>query len=73
MLYGLLLGKVAYSGLEEGSLVIDWCLHIFILCALRALLYTLWNSYSNMLWINRNRRIIQQGVGFKQIDNEWHW
>ncbi|KAL8127028.1 very-long-chain aldehyde decarbonylase CER3-like [Apium graveolens] len=73
MLYGLLLGKATYSGLEEGSLVIDWCLHIFILCALRALVFTLWNSFSNMLWINRNRRIIQQGVGFKQIDNEWHW
>lgn len=71
MFYGLLLGKATYSGLEDGS--IDWCFYILVLCALRALVYTLWNSYSNMLWINRNRRIIQQGVDFKQIDNEWHW
>ncbi|WOG96836.1 hypothetical protein DCAR_0416173 [Daucus carota subsp. sativus] len=59
------------SSLGDDSM--DWCIHVVILCALRATLYSCWTSYCNMYFLNRNRRIIQQGVDFKQIDKEWHW
>ncbi|GMN62788.1 hypothetical protein TIFTF001_031860 [Ficus carica] len=36
-------------------------------------IYKLWSSYTNMLFLTRNRRILQQGVDFKQIDKEWNW
>lgn len=72
-LYGPLIGKVLMSRGEEGGGGMNWCLHILIICALRALMYSSWSSFSNMLFINRNRLIIQQGVDFNQIDKEWDW
>ncbi|CAK9171356.1 unnamed protein product [Ilex paraguariensis] len=50
-----------------------WCLHVLILCTLRGFIYQLCTSFSNMLFLTRNRRILQQGVDFKQIDQEWDW
>ncbi|PHT24825.1 hypothetical protein CQW23_35509 [Capsicum baccatum] len=50
-----------------------WCLHILILCGLRGLVHQLWSTYSNMLYLNRRRRVSQQGIDYEQIDNEWHW
>lgn len=53
--------------------MIDWCLHILIICALRGLVHIFWSSFVNMLFLTSNRRINQQGYDFKQIDNEWNW
>ncbi|KAA8535450.1 hypothetical protein F0562_030453 [Nyssa sinensis] len=72
LLFGPFLAKVLYSRIQ-GDIKDTWCLHILIICALRGFIYQLWTSYGNMLFISRNRRIIQQGVDFKQIDKEWHW
>ncbi|CAN4086509.1 unnamed protein product [Withania somnifera] len=47
-----------------------WCLHVLILCALRGLVHQLWNTYSNMLFLNHTGRgVSQQGIDFEQIDN----
>ncbi|OVA15729.1 Fatty acid hydroxylase [Macleaya cordata] len=74
LLYGPLVAKVVQSrAWEEGGQKDAWCLHILILCALRGFIHVLWCSYSNMHFLTRTRRILQQGVDFKQIDREWHW
>ncbi|KAK8698389.1 hypothetical protein V6N13_114509 [Hibiscus sabdariffa] len=73
VIYGPLVAKVVYSWIYEDSLKDVWCLHILVICALRGLIHQLWSSYSNMLFLTRNRRIKQQGVDFKQIDREWDW
>ncbi|KAL6189160.1 hypothetical protein ACLB2K_040550 [Fragaria x ananassa] len=74
LLFGPLIWKALYSIMYEDVLPMQsWCLHVLIICALRGLIYQLWTSYSNMLFLTRNRRIIKQGVDFKQIDAEWHW
>ncbi|THG12651.1 hypothetical protein TEA_029224 [Camellia sinensis var. sinensis] len=73
LLYGPLIAKVFYSRTQEGTMKETWCLHILILCLLRSIMYQLWTSFSNMLFLTRNRRILQQGVDFKQIDKEWDW
>ncbi|XP_059276470.1 very-long-chain aldehyde decarbonylase CER3-like [Lycium ferocissimum] len=73
LLYGPFVAKVMYSRYEEDSIKATWCLHVLILCALRCLIYQLWSSFSNMLFLTRNRRIIKEGVDFKQIDKEWDW
>lgn len=70
LLYGPLLAKVLYSRFDEED---KWCLHILIVCALRAFTYQQWSSYSSMLFLTRNRRILQTGIDFKQIDTEWNW
>ncbi|CAN4094680.1 unnamed protein product [Withania somnifera] len=62
-----------YSRYQEGSIKATWCLHVLILCSLRGLIYQIWSSFSNMLFLTRNRRIIKQGVDYKQIDKEWDW
>uniref|UniRef100_A0A5B6Z7Y4 Putative Fatty acid hydroxylase superfamily n=1 Tax=Davidia involucrata TaxID=16924 RepID=A0A5B6Z7Y4_DAVIN len=72
LLYGPLIARVLYSRIQE-DIMDDWCLHILIICALRGFMYQQWTSYSNMLFLTRNRRILQQGVDFKQIDKEWDW
>ncbi|KAA8522805.1 hypothetical protein F0562_009228 [Nyssa sinensis] len=72
LLYGPLIARVLYSRIQE-DIKDDWCLHILIICALRGFVYQLWTSYSNMLFLTRNRRILQLGVDFKQIDKEWDW
>ncbi|XP_062163217.1 very-long-chain aldehyde decarbonylase CER3 [Alnus glutinosa] len=75
LLYGPFLAKVLYSRFHEEESHEDssWCLHLLIICALRGLIHQLWSSYNNMLFLTRNRRILQQAVGFKQIDSEWDW
>ncbi|XP_058113921.1 very-long-chain aldehyde decarbonylase CER3 isoform X2 [Magnolia sinica] len=73
MLYGPLVARVLYSWFYEDVQKDTWCLHILIISALRALTHQLWSSYSNMLFLIRNRRVIKQGVDFKQIDKEWDW
>ncbi|KAL8488719.1 hypothetical protein ACS0TY_024853 [Phlomoides rotata] len=74
VVYGLFLGKAMYSRYEEESMKKDtWFLHIFIICMLRLLMYQLWTSYSNALFLTRNRQIVKRGLDFKQIDQEWHW
>jgi hypothetical protein len=32
-----------------------------------------WNSFTNSLFLTRNRQILKQGVDFEQIDKEWDW
>ncbi|KAL3532934.1 hypothetical protein ACH5RR_006455 [Cinchona calisaya] len=74
ILYGPFLAKILYTRHDqEDSSQGIWCLHILILCALRGFMYQSWTSYSNMLFLTRNRRILKQGVDFKQIDKEWDW
>lgn len=76
VLYGPIVGKVLYEILNEEpsySNLSWWCIHLLVLCGLRTLLHVFWSSYSNMLFLTRNRRILQQGVDFKQIDKEWDW
>lgn len=73
LLYGPFLAKVLYSRIQEETIEESWCLHILIICVLRASIYQYWTSWSNMLFLTRNRRILPQGVDFKQIDKEWDW
>ncbi|KZV29589.1 protein ECERIFERUM 3 [Dorcoceras hygrometricum] len=73
ILYGMFAGKIMYSRYQGESLKDCWCLHIFILCVIRVSMYQGWTSYSNMLFFTRNRLIVKKGVGFEQIDKEWHW
>ncbi|XP_077222889.1 very-long-chain aldehyde decarbonylase CER3-like [Tasmannia lanceolata] len=73
MLYGPLVAKFLYSWVYEDGQTDNWCLHVLILCGLRGLIYQLWTSYSNMLFLTRNKRVLKQGVDFKQIDKEWDW
>ena len=48
-------------------------MHIFIISMLRNIIHQLWSSYDGMLFLNRDRRLSQSGLDFKQIDSEWHW
>ncbi|KAL7139772.1 hypothetical protein ABFS83_09G075000 [Erythranthe nasuta] len=75
LLYGPLIGKALHAIYTKEITKNDniWCLHILILFYHRALVHQLWSSYSNMLFLNRARRIDQRGVEFHQIDAEWHW
>ncbi|XP_077216204.1 very-long-chain aldehyde decarbonylase CER3-like [Tasmannia lanceolata] len=73
LLYGPLLAKVLYLWLYEDGKTDSWCLYILILFGLRGLIYQMWTSYSNMLFLTRNKRVLKQGVDFKQIDKEWDW
>ncbi|XXG64507.1 hypothetical protein AAC387_Pa05g2442 [Persea americana] len=72
-LYGPLVAKALYSWVYEDGERYSWCLHILIICALRGLVHQLWSTFSNMLFLTRNRLVIKQGVDFKQIDKEWDW
>lgn len=67
------MAKFLHSTVWEGTQRDSWCTHILILCSLRGLIHQLWSSYSNMLFLNRNRRVSQLGIDFKQIDREWDW
>jgi hypothetical protein len=74
LLYGPLVAKVVHAWRESGSLPLDsWCLHLLILLALRSLTFQLWFSYGNMLFFTRRRRVVKDGVDFRQIDAEWDW
>ncbi|KAM7267728.1 hypothetical protein ACFE04_009894 [Oxalis oulophora] len=74
LLYGPLVANVVHTWNHNKEHIKDnWCLHILILSMVRGLVYVLWSSYCNMLFLTRTRRINQQGVDFKQIDKEWNW
>ncbi|KAL6525428.1 Very-long-chain aldehyde decarbonylase cer3 [Orobanche hederae] len=74
VLYCFFLGKALYSGYYQEERVKDtWFLHLFVICMLRLLIYQSWTSYSNMLFLTRNRLIVKKGVDFEQIDKEWDW
>uniref|UniRef100_A0A0V0IJU1 Protein ECERIFERUM 3-like n=1 Tax=Solanum chacoense TaxID=4108 RepID=A0A0V0IJU1_SOLCH len=75
LLYGPFIAKWFYSRSQEKNNMKEatWCLHILIICLLRCTIHSVWNTFSNMLFLTRNRRIIKEGVDFKQVDNEWDW
>nr|TKW22051.1 hypothetical protein SEVIR_4G203500v2 [Setaria viridis] len=74
LLYGPLVAKAAHAWRETGSPPLDsWCLHLLLLLALRSLTFQLWFSYGNMLFFTRRRRVVKDGVDFRQIDAEWDW
>ncbi|CAI8587232.1 unnamed protein product [Vicia faba] len=73
VLYGPFVGRVLYEMFYEKELKFSWCLCLLILSALRGFVYLLWNSYSSMLFLTRNRQILKQGIDFKQLDKEWDW
>lgn len=75
LLYGPVVGKVVQEWREQGRLPLgtSWCLHLILLLALRSLTYQLWFSYGNMLFFTRRRRVVDDGVDFRQIDTEWDW
>ncbi|KAL5229949.1 hypothetical protein ABZP36_028725 [Zizania latifolia] len=73
LLYGPLLAKVIVSKAWESSSPDRWCGLLVLLFGLRALTYQLWSSFSNMLFVNRRRRIVRDGVDYDQIDKEWDW
>ncbi|XP_020109576.1 protein ECERIFERUM 3-like [Ananas comosus] len=73
LLYGPLMAKGVHDAWEKGTLMNSWFLHLLILFALRGLIHQLWFTYSNMLFLTRRRRVVNDGVDFKQIDEEWDW
>ncbi|KAI9125938.1 hypothetical protein K1719_003356 [Acacia pycnantha] len=74
VLYGPLVAKVVHQSFQEDQQILSsWCLHLLILCALRGLVHVWWGGYGNMHFLTRNRRILQRGVDFNQIDKEWNW
>lgn len=73
LLYGPFVAKVLLSRANQEDTMNNWCLHILIICALRGVIYQLWTSFVNMLFLTQNRRILHQGVDFNQIDKEWDW
>ncbi|VAI80718.1 unnamed protein product [Triticum turgidum subsp. durum] len=74
VLYGPLVAQVAQAWREQGGAPTDsWCLHLLLLLALRSLTHQLWFSYANMLFFTRRRRVVPDGVDFRQIDAEWDW
>ncbi|VAI32646.1 unnamed protein product [Triticum turgidum subsp. durum] len=73
VLYGPLVGKALAGRAWEPASPDHWLCLLLALFALRALIYQLWSSYSNMLFLTRRRRIVRDGVDFEQIDKEWDW
>ncbi|RRT58894.1 hypothetical protein B296_00046248 [Ensete ventricosum] len=71
VLYGPVVAKAACEWREGRSG--GWSLHLLLLFALRSLAYQLWFSFGNMLFLTRRRRVVEDGVDFKQIDKEWDW
>ncbi|KAL6874124.1 hypothetical protein ACP4OV_014206 [Aristida adscensionis] len=74
LLYGPLVAKVAQAWRETGRPPLEsWCFHLLLLLVLRSLTFQLWFSYGNMLFFTRRRRVVKDGVDFRQIDAEWDW
>ncbi|KAK3435527.1 very-long-chain aldehyde decarbonylase CER3 [Eucalyptus grandis] len=73
LLYGPFLAQVLYSRMGEDTAKSSWCLHLLIIWGLRSFTHVLFGAFGNMLFLNLSRRIIKQGVDFKQIDREWDW
>lgn len=73
VLYGPLVGKALASRAWEPASPDHWLCLLLALFALRAFTYQLWSSYSNMLFLTRRRRVVPDGVDFRQVDHEWDW
>ncbi|RAL44137.1 hypothetical protein DM860_016383 [Cuscuta australis] len=81
VLYGPFVAKILHSkyyaqessNSPSSSATTIWCLHLVILCTLRMSVHQFWSSFNNMLFLVRNRRIVQRGTDFQQIDKEWDW
>ncbi|EPS72440.1 hypothetical protein M569_02318, partial [Genlisea aurea] len=73
LLYGPLVVNVLYMNYYYGGGQQSWCFLVLVVLALRALVHQFWSSYSCMLFLNRTRRIDEQGIEYSQIDEEWHW
>ncbi|XP_072963927.1 very-long-chain aldehyde decarbonylase GL1-2-like [Typha angustifolia] len=71
VIYGPLIAKAMHSW-SQGKLD-SWWLHLFVLYAIRALVHQLWFSFSSMLFFTRRRRVVRDGINFKQIDEQWQW
>uniref|UniRef100_A0A453NII9 aldehyde oxygenase (deformylating) n=2 Tax=Aegilops tauschii subsp. strangulata TaxID=200361 RepID=A0A453NII9_AEGTS len=73
-LLGPLVWKVAQEWAEQGGAPLGsrW-LHLLLLFSARGLTYQFWFSYSNMLFLTRRRRVVPDGVDFRQVDHEWDW
>ncbi|KAJ3679208.1 hypothetical protein LUZ60_017219 [Juncus effusus] len=72
LLYGPMVMK-AMEDVREGRLMESWWIHLLLLLVLRTLVHQCWYSFSAMLFFTRRRRVLKEGVDFKQIDNEWNW
>ncbi|EES04629.1 hypothetical protein BDA96_04G069200 [Sorghum bicolor] len=77
-LLGPLAWKVVQEWREQGQgalpLVLgSWWLHLLLLFVVRGLTYQFWFTYGNMLFFTRRRRVVADGVDFRQIDAEWDW
>ncbi|KAL8138184.1 hypothetical protein V2J09_004185 [Rumex salicifolius] len=76
LLYGPFMAQVVKLwGNGEGAAAItsSWCFHILLLCTLRGSIHQLWTTYTNMYFLSTKRRIVQQGLDFQQVDQEWDW
>jgi len=76
LLYGPFMAQVVMLwGNGEGAAAISssWCFHILLLCTLRGSIHQLWTTYTNMYFLSTKRRIVQQGLDFQQVDQEWDW
>ncbi|KAM0041008.1 putative fatty acid hydroxylase, NAD(P)-binding domain superfamily [Helianthus debilis subsp. tardiflorus] len=74
MLFGPLVGSIVHSGLQGvDHLASNWCFHVFFISSLRFALYMWYTNFCNMLFLTRNRLILEQGIDFDQIDKEWDW
>ncbi|GAB4853620.1 Very-long-chain aldehyde decarbonylase cer3 [Ancistrocladus abbreviatus] len=73
LLYGPFLAQIVYLRMNEESIKDSWCFHILLLSSLRLIIHQLWTTYSNMHFLSLHRRVLHQGIDFKQIDQEWHW
>ncbi|CAO2172970.1 unnamed protein product [Urochloa humidicola] len=67
-----LLAKAVGGRAWESGSPDHWCF-LLLLFVLRAAIYRFWNAFSCMLFLNRRRVIVRDGVDFDQIDKEWHW
>ncbi|KAF8691264.1 hypothetical protein HU200_040388 [Digitaria exilis] len=74
VVFGPLVWKVVQEWREQGGPPLgSWWLHLLVLFALRGLTYQFWFTYGNMLFFTRRRRVVADGVDFRQIDHEWDW
>ncbi|XP_071725136.1 very-long-chain aldehyde decarbonylase CER3-like [Rutidosis leptorrhynchoides] len=74
MLLGPMVGKVVHSwfyGYDD--LASNLCCHVLVISLFRFHLYQWYTNACNMLFLTRNRRILQKSVDFEQIDKEYDW
>ncbi|PUZ51701.1 hypothetical protein GQ55_6G209600 [Panicum hallii var. hallii] len=73
LLCGPLFAKAVGGRAWERASPDHWCFLLLLLFFLRTATYRLWGLFTNMLFLNRRRVIVRDGVDFQQIDKEWHW